>query len=94
MQLTGELKSDGYGAIGIAQRSGSAHKHSLAERRNCPVPDWQTFRKKPAVLDYAKEQFGDQFVEDVKAVQNVIYIFLPLPVFWALYDQQVKTAVL
>lgn len=27
---------------------------------------------------------------DVKDAMGVLYMFIPLPVFWALFDQQVK----
>ena len=39
-------------------------------------------------LDRGKPAFGDEFMEDVKAVWNVAYMMLPLPIFWALFDQQ------
>ena len=29
------------------------------------------------------------FIEDVRQVLHVFWLFIPLPVFWALYDQQV-----
>jgi hypothetical protein len=45
--------------------------------------------KHESYLDYAKNAYGDAFVEDVKALQGVIYVFLPVPVFWSLFDQQV-----
>lgn len=47
--------------------------------------------KRPRIFDYAREKFGDDFVEEVKALFDIIYIFLPLVVFWALFDQQVTT---
>jgi hypothetical protein len=28
-------------------------------------------------------------VDDVKALQGVVYVFLPVPIFWTLFDQQV-----
>ena len=40
-------------------------------------------------MDYARERFGDDFVESVKALLGIIFVFLPLPVFWALFNQQV-----
>ena len=39
-------------------------------------------------LDRGKPTFGDQFMEEVKAVWNVAFMMLPLPIFWALFDQQ------
>ena len=41
-------------------------------------------------LDYAENRFGKNFVADVKALKNVSYMFIPFPLFWALFDQQVK----
>lgn len=31
-----------------------------------------------------------RMVEDIKALFKVLFMFLPLPVFWTLFDQQVK----
>ena len=39
-------------------------------------------------LDRGKAAFGEQFMEEVKAVWNVAFMMLPLPIFWALFDQQ------
>lgn len=39
-------------------------------------------------LDYSEEKYGKEFVTDVKAVLRVLFMFIPLPVFWALFDQQ------
>ena len=38
--------------------------------------------------DSAEKEFGKSFVDDVKAANNVLWMFLPFPVFWALFDQQ------
>ncbi|XP_058790865.1 peptide transporter family 1-like [Phymastichus coffea] len=39
-------------------------------------------------LDYADDKYDDRFIEDIKSVFKVIKLFLPLPFFWALFDQQ------
>jgi len=39
-------------------------------------------------LDYAVEDYGETFVADMKDVMRVLWLFLPLPIFWALFDQQ------
>ena len=45
--------------------------------------------KKDHWLDYAEESnFSKNIISDVKAVVRVFIIFLPLPIFWTLYDQQ------
>lgn len=53
--------------------------------------EWRNRRKNEklgSMLDYARSKYGDSFVDDVKALQGVIYVFLPVPVFWSLFDQQ------
>ncbi|CAH1788218.1 unnamed protein product [Owenia fusiformis] len=38
-------------------------------------------------LDYADDRYDAQFLSDVKDVLRVLLLFIPLPVFWALFDQ-------
>jgi len=38
-------------------------------------------------LDYAKEKYDNGIVEDVKCLLRVLWMYLPLPMFWALFDQ-------
>jgi dipeptide/tripeptide permease len=38
-------------------------------------------------LNYAKPIMGDQVVEDVRIVLRILLVFVPLPIFWSLYDQ-------
>ena len=59
------------------------------------VGEWRKKRKfnkdkDKGVMDYGVEKYGRSFVEDCKAVLNVLYMFLPFPIFWALFDQQVR----
>lgn len=39
-------------------------------------------------LDFAEEKYGSQLVRDTKTVLNVLVIYIPLPIFWALHMQQ------
>lgn len=39
-------------------------------------------------LDYAEQKFGKQLVSDVKALLKILVLYIPLPIFWALFDQQ------
>lgn len=41
-------------------------------------------------LDYSKAKFGDQLVEDTKSVLNVLVMYLPLFIYWALLNQQMS----
>lgn len=38
-------------------------------------------------MDYAEEHHGVKLVADTKLVLNMLTIFLPLPLFWAMYGQ-------
>jgi len=38
-------------------------------------------------MDYAKEKYDSGVVEDVKCLLKVLWMYLPLPMFWALFDQ-------
>lgn len=40
-------------------------------------------------LDPAAKTYGQGFIGDLKMVFRVLVIFLPMPVYWALFDQQV-----
>lgn len=39
-------------------------------------------------LDHAEEQFGRRLVDDIKILLNVLVLYIPLPIFWTLFDQQ------
>ncbi|XP_044758096.1 peptide transporter family 1-like isoform X2 [Coccinella septempunctata] len=44
--------------------------------------------KKEHWLDHSSIKYGQHFVDDIKATLKVLILYLPLPIFWALYDQQ------
>ncbi|XP_006869412.1 PREDICTED: solute carrier family 15 member 2 isoform X2 [Chrysochloris asiatica] len=39
-------------------------------------------------LDWATEKYPKQLILDVKALTRVLFLYIPLPMFWALLDQQ------
>ncbi|XP_001363474.3 solute carrier family 15 member 2 [Monodelphis domestica] len=39
-------------------------------------------------LDWAEEKYPKQLILDVKALTRVLFLYIPLPMFWALLDQQ------
>jgi len=69
-------------------------KNVLVETVKCIWCSWVEKSKRgkkeklPETLDYAENRFGKNFVADVKALKNVCYMFIPFPLFWALFDQQ------
>lgn len=49
------------------------------ERKTSPRKHW---------LDYAEPKVGQKMVADTKILLKILVLFLPFPVFWALFDQQ------
>ncbi|KAF7276453.1 hypothetical protein GWI33_010309, partial [Rhynchophorus ferrugineus] len=39
-------------------------------------------------LDHAKSDFDAKLIHDMKIVFSVLLLFVPLPIFWSLFDQQ------
>ncbi|XP_011266928.1 peptide transporter family 1 isoform X2 [Camponotus floridanus] len=39
-------------------------------------------------LDHADDTYEKKLIEDIKSALRVLKLFIPLPIFWALYDQQ------
>lgn len=39
-------------------------------------------------LDYSEKRWGKQLVDETRILLNVLRLYIPLPVFWALFDQQ------
>ncbi|XP_053680157.1 peptide transporter family 1-like [Anopheles nili] len=39
-------------------------------------------------LDYAESKYGKGIVSDIKSLMKILILYIPLPVFWALFDQQ------
>lgn len=39
-------------------------------------------------LDYAESKYGHDLVDDVKSLMKILILYIPLPFFWALQDQQ------
>lgn len=45
-------------------------------------------KKEKHWLDHASDKYGSQLVNDIKATLHVLVLYIPLPIFWTLYDQQ------
>lgn len=39
-------------------------------------------------LDYATPKYGKRMVNDTKALLRILVLYIPLPIFWALFEQQ------
>ncbi|XP_058456306.1 peptide transporter family 1-like [Malaya genurostris] len=58
---------------------GNALSTKVKERDVNPRSHW---------LDYAEAKYGKQIVSDIKSLMKILILYIPLPVFWALFDQQ------
>eukprot|EP01087_Luapelamoeba_hula_P015645 TRINITY_DN4699_c0_g1_i1.p1 TRINITY_DN4699_c0_g1~~TRINITY_DN4699_c0_g1_i1.p1 ORF type:complete len:563 (-),score=65.16 TRINITY_DN4699_c0_g1_i1:195-1883(-) len=47
----------------------------------------KTGERRDKFLDYAIPKYDKQFLDDVRSVLGVFKVFIPLPVFWSLFDQ-------
>lgn len=64
-------------------RVSSCIANAISERRKKRKTD-----RREHWLDYAEEKHGKQLVTEIKTLFNVLVLYIPLPVFWALFDQQ------
>nr|XP_020819722.1 solute carrier family 15 member 1 isoform X2 [Phascolarctos cinereus] len=46
------------------------------------------FPKRKHWLDWAKEKYDERLITQIKMAVKVMFLFIPLPMFWALFDQQ------
>ncbi|GIY30504.1 peptide transporter family 1 [Caerostris extrusa] len=44
-------------------------------------------KKKSHWLDYAEDKFDKDLIKDIRTLFHVLWVFLPVPLFWALFDQ-------
>ncbi|XP_001653236.2 peptide transporter family 1 [Aedes aegypti] len=58
---------------------GNALSTKVKEQDENPRSHW---------LDYAEMKYGRQIVQDIKSLMKILVLYIPLPVFWALFDQQ------
>uniref|UniRef100_A0A8C4FH54 Solute carrier family 15 member 2 n=1 Tax=Dicentrarchus labrax TaxID=13489 RepID=A0A8C4FH54_DICLA len=52
---------------------------------------WQRRRYEPQRkhwLDWAEEKYSKRLIQEIKMVLRVLVLYIPLPMFWALFDQQ------
>ncbi|XP_042901702.1 solute carrier family 15 member 1 isoform X2 [Parasteatoda tepidariorum] len=44
-------------------------------------------KKKDHWLDYAEDKYDKKLIADIKIVLHILVLYIPLPIFWALFDQ-------
>ncbi|GAB1299190.1 Solute carrier family 15 member 1 [Apodemus speciosus] len=52
----------------------------------------KAFPKREHWLDWAREKYDERLISQIKMVTKVMFLYIPLPMFWALFDQQVALA--
>ncbi|NXH38130.1 S15A1 protein, partial [Dicaeum eximium] len=48
------------------------------------------FPKREHWLDWASEKYDKRLIAQIKMVLKVLFLYIPLPMFWAVFDQQVS----
>ncbi|XP_051016943.1 solute carrier family 15 member 1 [Acomys russatus] len=48
----------------------------------------KAYPKREHWLDWAKEKYDERLISQIKMVTRVMFLYIPLPMFWALFDQQ------
>lgn len=41
-----------------------------------------------SLLDYSVDKYGEQLVDDIRTLVRILVLYIPLPLFWTLYDQR------
>uniref|UniRef100_A0A665WMD9 Solute carrier family 15 member 2 n=1 Tax=Echeneis naucrates TaxID=173247 RepID=A0A665WMD9_ECHNA len=52
---------------------------------------WRSSKRgpsRPHWLDWAEEKYSKRLIQEIKMVLRVLVLYIPLPMFWALFDQQ------
>uniref|UniRef100_A0ACB8FJG3 Uncharacterized protein n=1 Tax=Sphaerodactylus townsendi TaxID=933632 RepID=A0ACB8FJG3_9SAUR len=48
----------------------------------------KAYPKREHWLDWAREKYTKRLITEIKMVLRVLFLYIPLPMFWALFDQQ------
>ncbi|XP_055843113.1 peptide transporter family 1 isoform X2 [Episyrphus balteatus] len=63
----------------VCKTIGNGMSTYFKERKSNPKEHW---------LDHAEKKYDKQLIADVKVLLRVLLLYVPLPIFWALFDQQ------
>lgn len=64
----------------------------MSHPQHAVVQSFKSKEKREHWLDNADDKYDRGLIEDIKSLLRVLVLFIPLPVFWALFDQQVYFA--
>ncbi|XP_053545770.1 solute carrier family 15 member 2 [Bombina bombina] len=71
----GNILSSVFKCIGFALKNRWRHRSKQYPKRK----HW---------MDWASEKYSKKLITEVKMVTSVLFLYIPLPMFWALFDQQ------
>lgn len=69
----------GYVILRTAQCITHAFSNKLKMRKDTKKEHW---------MDYADDKYDRQLIMDIKATLKVLWLYMPLPLYWSLFDQQ------
>ncbi|NXE89918.1 S15A1 protein, partial [Menura novaehollandiae] len=76
-----KVKPQGNVMLQVSKCIGFAIKNRFRHRS-------KEFPKREHWLDWASEKYDKQLIAQTKMVLKVLFLYIPLPMFWALFDQQ------
>ncbi|NWW78690.1 S15A1 protein, partial [Climacteris rufus] len=76
-----KVKPQGNVLLQVSKCIGFAIKNRFRHRS-------KEFPKREHWLDWASEKYDKRLIAQTKMVLKVLFLYIPLPMFWALYDQQ------
>ena len=74
--------------VGCIVHAAANRAKNLRHRRNHVTIAQSAAKARESWLDYADDKYSAKLIGDVKRFCKVLVVFSPLPIFWALYDQQ------
>ncbi|NXG56997.1 S15A1 protein, partial [Hemiprocne comata] len=76
-----KVKPQGNTMIQVSKCIGFAIKNRFRHRS-------KEFPKREHWLDWASEKYDKRLIAQIKMVLKVLFLYIPLPMFWAVFDQQ------
>ncbi|NXO06362.1 S15A1 protein, partial [Oriolus oriolus] len=76
-----KVKPQGNVMLQVSKCVGFAIKNRFRHRS-------KEFPKREHWLDWASDKYDKQLIAETKMVLKVLFLYIPLPMFWALFDQQ------
>ncbi|RMC06804.1 hypothetical protein DUI87_16250 [Hirundo rustica rustica] len=82
-----KVKPQGNVILEVSKCVGFAIKNRFQHRS-------KEFPKREHWLDWASEKYDKQLIAQTKMVLRVLFLYIPLPMFWAVFDQQIVNPIL